>query len=292
MARWRALPAQLDPLVVQLVSELRRLKDQSGLSLAQFASRTGYSASSWERYLGGRALAPRAAVDAAARATKADTERLLALHRVAAEAWQRDSTEGSARQADAAGAGGTAEAEETETAEAGGPDHEAGAHATGAAPVPVPASDDDGTHEPPEPHRTGRKPGFWRQALIVVVSAAVGAGVTLLAVEPGRAASDSTTAHAAAAVPKPVAYACTYTRKNGSWYAGNSTTSTQQLEVDMTGPAVAELQCLLQRAGITPGGIDGSFGPLTESAVIRAQKQYHLDVDGQVGPRTWAALRG
>jgi peptidoglycan hydrolase-like protein with peptidoglycan-binding domain len=75
------------------------------------------------------------------------------------------------------------------------------------------------------------------------------------------------------------------------WYAGNSTTRNDHLEVDMSGPGVAELQCLLQRAGISPGGVDGNFGPLTESAVIQAQKTYHLGIDGQVGPQTWMALR-
>jgi peptidoglycan hydrolase-like protein with peptidoglycan-binding domain len=54
---------------------------------------------------------------------------------------------------------------------------------------------------------------------------------------------------------------------------------------------VAELQCLLQRAGISPGGVDGNFGPLTEKAVIDEQLAQHLDIDGQVGPQTWGALR-
>jgi peptidoglycan hydrolase-like protein with peptidoglycan-binding domain len=91
-------------------------------------------------------------------------------------------------------------------------------------------------------------------------------------------------------VHKPT-YHCAYSKKAGKWYAGNSATSTKQVVVDMFGPDVAELQCLLQRIGITPGGIDGNFGPLTELAVIQAQKHFHLDVDGQVGPLTWAALR-
>ncbi|QMU71321.1 helix-turn-helix transcriptional regulator [Streptacidiphilus sp. P02-A3a] len=51
MARWKALPEGLDPTVVQLLVRLRRMKDDSGLSLDQLAVRTGYSVSSWERYL-------------------------------------------------------------------------------------------------------------------------------------------------------------------------------------------------------------------------------------------------
>ncbi len=58
MARWRALPAGIDPAVAALVAHLRKAKDFSGLSIKQLASATGYSTSSWERYLSGRALPP------------------------------------------------------------------------------------------------------------------------------------------------------------------------------------------------------------------------------------------
>src|SRR2546430_12777600 len=89
MSRWKGLPEGLDPRVRQLVVQLRRLKDHSGLSLAQIAAKTGYSRSSWERYLGGRQLPPEAAVEELARVAGADPARLLALREVAAAAWGR-----------------------------------------------------------------------------------------------------------------------------------------------------------------------------------------------------------
>ncbi|MEU8975234.1 peptidoglycan-binding protein [Streptomyces monashensis] len=250
MARWRALPAGLDPAVAKLVSRLRQLKDASGRTMPELAKETGYSASSWERYFGGRALPPREAVEALARLMGADAVRLLAVHEVAEEAWRK--------RPGAVAADVPPRFEETEN----GP----------------PAAGTDGGAEP-------LRSSIWRSLLVAGAGAAVGAITTALLMAP------SAGARPAAAVTQRVVYACEYSRRDGLWYAGNSTTRTQQLVVDMTGSDVAELQCLLQRAGITPGGIDGSFGPLTEAAVIRAQKKFGLDVDGQVGPRTWAALR-
>lgn len=58
-----------------------------------------------------------------------------------------------------------------------------------------------------------------------------------------------------------------------------------------TGPAVAELQALLRQRGFNPGPVDGIFGPLTEAAVIAAQRHYGLDVDGLAGRMTVSALR-
>ncbi|MFB8177894.1 peptidoglycan-binding protein [Streptomyces sp. NPDC055966] len=252
MARWRALPEGLDPAVAKLVSRLRQLKDASGRTIPELAKDTGYSTSSWERYFGGRALPPREAVEALARVVGADAVRLLAVHEVAEEAWR---TQPSAAAVDV-----SPRLEETEN----GPPASAGT-AGGAEP---------------------RRSSVWRSVLIAGAGALVGASATALLMAPGAGARPS------AAVARRVIYTCVYSRRDGLWYAGNSTTRTQQLVVDTTGSDVAELQCLLQRAGITPGGIDGSFGPLTEAAVIRAQKKFGLDVDGQVGPRTWAALRG
>ncbi|MFD1273833.1 helix-turn-helix domain-containing protein [Streptomyces kaempferi] len=53
MPRWKALPDELDPQVKEFAVQLRRLVDRSGLGIAALADRTGYSRTSWERYLNG-----------------------------------------------------------------------------------------------------------------------------------------------------------------------------------------------------------------------------------------------
>jgi murein DD-endopeptidase MepM/ murein hydrolase activator NlpD len=54
---------------------------------------------------------------------------------------------------------------------------------------------------------------------------------------------------------------------------------------------VAALQFLLQRRGFGAGRADGVFGPLTEGAVMRAQRAAAVGVDGLAGPVTIASLR-
>jgi transcriptional regulator with XRE-family HTH domain len=291
MARWkRALPDEHDPAVVQFVVQMRRMKDDSGLTLQQLADRTGYSKSSWERYLGGRHLPPAQAVEALAEVVGTDPVRLLARHARAVDAWQDPRPDRTARpepqgEADAAhpepAAVAGAEAQQPAEPEAEPP----------AGPVSEPVSEPlPGPVPGPVAGATSRR--YYQQPLWSVLTALVGAvggaGIALLIAMPGQSAP----------APQPVAvnraplYSCDYTRRAGLWYAGNGDSSTAPLQVDDTGPQVAEFQCLLQRAGFSPGGIDGSFGPETLAALIAFQKARLLDVDGQVGPHTWAALRG
>ncbi|MFC1418113.1 peptidoglycan-binding protein [Streptacidiphilus cavernicola] len=288
MARWKALPAELDPAAVEFVGELRRLKDGSGLTQRRLAARTGYSASSWERYLGGRLLPPREAVEALAASAGADPVPLLARHEAAAETWRRGTataaedpvTVGASPAEASVVAGATAAASTADDATGGDldpaePDRGAPAVAAPAAPAAV--------------ARRGLRARF---VLTAVVSAALGATVSALVANSGPVRTTPPAAHSTVVVASQIPYTCTYARRDGLWYAGNSSTVTDPLQVDMYGPKVAELQCLLQRAGFSPGGVDGNFGPLTETAVLQAQKALHLDIDGQVGPKTWAALRG
>ena len=72
------------------------------------------------------------------------------------------------------------------------------------------------------------------------------------------------------------------------------------LEAALTGPTlypwdtnegVAELQALLRAYGFSLK-IDGCYGDVTEAAVKAFQKQQGLLIDGVVGPKTWAMLKG
>ncbi|USQ82795.1 XRE family transcriptional regulator [Streptomyces phaeoluteigriseus] len=58
-----ALSQDLSAERVRLVSALRDLRKRTDLSLAGLAAKTTFSKSSWERYLNGRTLPPRAAVE-------------------------------------------------------------------------------------------------------------------------------------------------------------------------------------------------------------------------------------
>ena len=89
MPRWRPLPEELDPQIHEFTSQLRRLVDRSGLSVAAIADRTGYSKSSWERYLNGRLLPPRGATQALAEVTETDVRHLGTMWELAERAWSR-----------------------------------------------------------------------------------------------------------------------------------------------------------------------------------------------------------
>ncbi|MFJ5261707.1 peptidoglycan-binding protein [Streptomyces sp. NPDC088387] len=270
MSRWKELPAELDPRVRQLITRLRRLKDHSGLSVRQLAAKTGYSAKSWERYLGGRALPPREAVEAIAPIGDEDPTKLLALHEVAAVAWDDARRTAAASDTDSAGV--------THVTDVTGP-------------APPVAGAEDG----PSP---GRAPGLALMAGAVALAVVVAVSVVLIARfvmgDTGSVAAPRASGVAGAPEspsPSRPSYTCEFERVDGQWFAGNSRTGKTLVAYGHAGPDVAEVQCLLRRAGFATGDVDGIFGPLTQRAVKQVQNEADLVVDGIVGPHTWKALR-
>src|SRR3954453_8865483 len=57
-------------------------------------------------------------------------------------------------------------------------------------------------------------------------------------------------------------------------------------------PHVERIQRCLQRRSfeLGPHGVDGRFGPKAQAAVETFQRRHDLEVDGLVGPTTWAGL--
>ncbi|MFH8453738.1 peptidoglycan-binding protein [Streptomyces fungicidicus] len=261
MSRWKELPAEQHPHIRQLIVRLRTLKDRSGLSTQQVAARTGYSAKSWQRYLNGRSLPPREAVEAMARVGGDDPDRLLVLHEMAAEHWAEDRV--------------------------------VRTRVPGDVPPAAPGAPPEG----PPPGRTQRVViGSLAVALALSVSVAVVLAVRLAEARGALADARAGAGGAAPAVVSetmvPVHYTCRLEQRDGRWYAGLSRTTDSLLAYTYVGPAVAEAQCLLRRAGFPPGDIDGIFGPRTQRAVQHIQERHGLVVDGVIGSHTWKALRG
>ncbi|WP_217241811.1 peptidoglycan-binding protein [Streptomyces sp. AC555_RSS877] len=260
MSRWKELPAELHPHVHHLIVRLRRLKDHSELSTRQLAAKTGFSAKSWQRYLNGRSLPPREAVEAMARIGSDDPARLLVMHEIAAQRWA-----------------------EGRAVTTGTPENFAATPA----------------HTPTEQQPYGRHLRAAVTAGAVVTALSVSAALLLaMRLTETRAQLAHDRSDAVATAPAtvseslvPVIYTCRLEQRDGRWYAGLSRTRDILLSNTHVGLEVAEAQCLLRRAGTAPGDIDGVFGPKTRRAVEHMQKQNGLIVNGVIDPPTWQALR-
>ncbi|MFE0189008.1 helix-turn-helix domain-containing protein [Streptomyces sp. NPDC059008] len=251
MSRWKGLPASLDQRVRQLVVQLRRLKDHSGLSLASLAAKTAYSKSSWERYLNGKKLPPREAVEALARVCGTDPTRLLALHEIAAQAW------------------------------------EAGPPQPAVAP-PEPARRRPRTLGPVALGALALLVVAGVALLLARPWQGDGAsgparGVASAGRAPGAAPAFT---HRAGET-----FACHVRRTGDGLYAGRSRTATAILGNGTSGWEAVEAQCLLRHRGYDPGPVDGIVGENTMRAAKRLQAAAGLPSDGIVGPDTWKVLR-
>ncbi len=84
--------------------------------------------------------------------------------------------------------------------------------------------------------------------------------------------------------PVPTTNTTTTTTKS------NKYVFTKNLEIDSTGTEVSELQKKLTNLGFYSGPITGKYGPLTEAAVKKFQKEHKISQLGVVGPSTRAKL--
>ncbi|MFF2431304.1 peptidoglycan-binding protein [Streptomyces mirabilis] len=259
--RWRELPETLDPNGRRLVQELRRLKDHSGLTLQMLQAKTPFSGSSWERYLNGKAMPPAAAVEALAGLTDADASPLLALQHAAQES------------------GAATERPRRERVAQTAPQQ-----------APAPSC-------PPSASCVdlgeGREHDQKQERVHAVALSLVGGALLLSAVVSGWLIADRP--NAAGQPPGSTTgvgrYSCVYVRHADLMLAGNSTTVSDLVALNSTGPDVAEVQCLLRRHHLPPGDVDGYFGKRTEAQVKTLQQQDHVSPDGIVGEQTWSLLR-
>ncbi|MEG3628860.1 helix-turn-helix domain-containing protein [Streptomyces poriticola] len=184
------------PERTRLTAVLRELRASTGLSLAGLAERTAYSKSSWERYLNGKALPPRRAVQDLCRLAREPDGRCLALWEIAEAEW---SGRGAPPRDGGRAAPGRAPSRRTP-----GP-------APPPSPAPAPASEPDPAPGPPpweDESRAGGR-GTAVTALLVSVCALVAGGAAtaaLLLTSPdggSRTSSASSPAPSAASPSAP-----------------------------------------------------------------------------------------
>ncbi|BDM72729.1 hypothetical protein HEK616_62160 [Streptomyces nigrescens] len=172
----------------RLAAGLRELRGRTGLSLAALAARTPYSKSSWERYLNGKKLPPRDAVEALCRLAGEPAGRLLALWELADAAWSGRAAPAAARAEAAAARDAAVEPGPAAPRDAVGD--------PGAPARPVPP-EPPRQPPPPPPRRTRRR--------VVAAAAGAGAGGLALAVAvtflAGERAGEARGGPAASAAP-------------------------------------------------------------------------------------------
>ncbi|WNI17372.1 helix-turn-helix domain-containing protein [Actinacidiphila sp. ITFR-21] len=89
VGQWEPLAVRIPLDMRRFVTQLRRMKDRSGLTVPGLAAKTAQSAETWERALAGQQLPPLDAVEVLAQASGADYDRVRALWRLAETAGER-----------------------------------------------------------------------------------------------------------------------------------------------------------------------------------------------------------
>ncbi|MFJ3788287.1 DUF2690 domain-containing protein [Kitasatospora sp. NPDC090091] len=229
---WKELPDELSESAARLTERLRAVKDATGLSLSELATRTHYSRASWERWLNGKRVITEQALEALIGTVECDGPALRALWAQAsapvAVVAAEDGAEPDAVEAPAAAEAVAAE----ESADAAGPlaaAAGAGQPAAEADPVEAPsgeaASGDEASagqpsvEEPSAEEPSAEAPGagpvpsartaapWWRRPVALVAGGLVLA--VLLGAAGFRYSRDGAEASPAHAQPAPTATAST-----------------------------------------------------------------------------------
>ncbi|MEE1808442.1 helix-turn-helix domain-containing protein [Streptomyces sp. BE133] len=268
MSRWKELPARIDGSERQLLAQLRRLKDHSGLSLAALAGRTSYSRSSWERYLNGKKPVPRQAVEELAQVCGTEPTRLIVLYEVAERARAKAPAQ---------------------------PDEPSSPSESAQSASPPQGQDQEQTQEQAQASRRPVRTvplGRMLVAVTLAVAMAFGAGLlTARAWDEDAPAEETGAVAAGTGYLRGQTYECDVQRKDGELRAGHSDTREMLLDINSTGFDVVEAQCLLREKGFDPSSFDGLYGERTKKAAKDFQHKHHLVVDGIIGPDTWRELR-
>ncbi|MFE2720916.1 DUF2690 domain-containing protein [Kitasatospora sp. NPDC059327] len=187
---WKQLPDDLSVPARRLTEELRAVKDATGLSLSELASRTHYSRASWERWLNGKRVITEQALDALVKAVDCDGRTLRSLWELTAAAAEGvTGATPDAAGSDPARPDTTADTEPADTvstdpwptdAEHGGhertdAEHADAEHADAEHATPAPAAAERQDTEPGAPVR------WWRRPVALVGCAAVVAALMVLA---------------------------------------------------------------------------------------------------------------
>ncbi|WP_328956915.1 helix-turn-helix domain-containing protein [Kitasatospora purpeofusca] len=160
---WKQLPDDLSDPARRLTEELRAVKDATGLSLSELATRTHYSRASWERWLNGKRVITEQALDALVGAVDCDGPKLRALWELTAAegATAGDTAAGDTAAGDAAAGAEAAEAAE-EPAGPGldpGADGEAATATTDGSPTDSSAADSSAADSSPTGDSGADSPG-------------------------------------------------------------------------------------------------------------------------------------
>lgn len=154
-------------------------------------------------------------------------------------------------------------------------------------------SNDDDWLAPAEslPPRRRRPAGIERRQVALAGAAVL--GIALLLGILAAAGVFSSGGHPATAPPTtPTASTQSVTtQQTTTTPAPQLTVPSSPLKPGDKGTAVRQLQRALVQLGYSPGKVDGSYGPGTESAVKKFQQAHSLVADGIAGSKTLAALR-